>query len=112
MGQHFEEFLQGIKIYTCGTCRCHTADHDHIMSKAFQGRHGRAYLFSNVVNVRLGTPEDRHLITGRHTVADIHCACCNTVLGWKYQKAYESSQKYKEGKFILEKALVNREGAW
>jgi len=45
-------------------------------------------------------------------VADIHCACCNTVLGWKYQKAYESSQKYKEGKFILEKALVNREGAW
>jgi len=76
------------------------------MSKAFQGRHGRAYLFSNVVNVTLGPKEDRLLITGLHTVANIYCTSCNTVLGWKYEQAFEESQKYKEGKFIIEKAKV------
>lgn len=29
-------------------------DHDDILSKAFHGRHGRAMLFNDVVNVRLG----------------------------------------------------------
>lgn len=23
-------------------------------------------------------------MTGLHTVADIYCTCCSTVLGWKY----------------------------
>jgi len=31
------------------------------------------------------------------------CITCNSVLGWKYEVAYEESQKYKEGKYILEK---------
>lgn len=45
-------------------------------------------------------------MTGLHTVADIHCTTCGTVLGWKYETAFEESQKYKEGKFIIEKAKV------
>jgi hypothetical protein len=76
--------------------------------------------------------------TGLHTVTDICCKRCDTVLGWRYvclmpsnaapcvvvslawplmstradaspaqKKAYESSQKYKEGKFILETALIH-----
>jgi hypothetical protein len=32
--------------------------------------------------------------------------------GWKYEMAYEESQKYKEGKFIVEKAMVMHEGGW
>lgn len=36
------------------------------------------------VNITLGPREERILITGLHTVADIYCTCCNTVLGWKY----------------------------
>lgn len=80
-----------------------------IHCQAFQGRHGRAYLFSNVVNVTLGPREDRLLITGLHTVCDIMCSTCNSVLGWKYEMAYEESQKYKEGKFIIEKAKVLKE---
>ena len=48
-------------------------------------------------------------MTGLHTVADVACCQCNEVLGWKYEKAYEETQKYKEGKFILEKAKVMRE---
>lgn len=74
-----------------------------------QGRNGRAYLFMNVVNVTVGVKEDRNLMTGLHTVADICCLQCQEVLGWKYEKAYEESQKYKEGKYILEKAKVMTE---
>ena len=58
------------------------------------------------VNVTLGPREDRLLMTGLHTVADIHCTTCGAVLGWKYEMAFEESQKYKEGKFIIEKAKV------
>ena len=80
--------------------------------QAFQGRHGRAYLFNDAVNVTLGPSEDRMLITGLHTVADIFCTCCNTNLGWKYEQAYEDSQKYKEGKYIIEKARVMKVRDW
>lgn len=69
------------------------------------------------------------LITGLHTVADVYCNSCHTVLGWKYVRAhpsiprraaeplvltraprqveaFEESQKYKEGKCIIEKAKM------
>lgn len=36
------------------------------------------------INVALGDTEDRSLLTGIHTVADIHCNVCDCVLGWKY----------------------------
>jgi len=36
------------------------------------------------VNVFTGPKEDRILITGLHTVVDIYCIDCHTVLGWKY----------------------------
>ncbi|KAI9003897.1 yippee zinc-binding/DNA-binding /Mis18, centromere assembly-domain-containing protein [Hyaloraphidium curvatum] len=100
------------RIYTCTACHAHLAKHEDIISKAgsappepacaFQGRHGRAYLFRNVENVSLGTKEERQLITGLHTVADIFCNVCQTTVGWKYLHAYEQSQKYKEGTFIVE----------
>lgn len=36
------------------------------------------------VNISMGVKEDRNLITGLHTVADVYCNSCQTVLGWKY----------------------------
>ncbi|TCD70068.1 hypothetical protein EIP91_005050 [Steccherinum ochraceum] len=77
-----------------------------MMSRAFNGQHGRAYLFDGVVNVIEGEPNDRQMTTGAHVVRDIHCIKCGTYLGWKYDRAYEPSQKYKEGKFILERNLL------
>jgi hypothetical protein len=79
------------------------------VSKSFQGRTGRAYLFNTVVNVSLGPTEDRILNTGLHKVSDIYCNCCDIYLGWKYEEAFEQSQKYKEGKAVLEKARMTRE---
>ncbi|KAM3579630.1 hypothetical protein VKS41_009424 [Umbelopsis sp. WA50703] len=60
------------------------------------------------VNVDHGDPDDRTMITGLYTVRDISCSKCKTVVGWTYVKAFEDSQKYKEDKFILEKALLEK----
>ena len=111
--------------------------------------------FAHSVNVTLGPAVSRVLITGLHTVADIYCSSCQSVLGWKYvrpscvprarhlaepppthrgasfacgaraltfrnganlscgcpqEQAFEESQKYKEGKYIIEKAKMTRVG--
>lgn len=112
MGRIFQEYLTCDKIYSCHHCRAHLASHDDIISKSFQGRHGRAYLFNNVINVHEGAKEERVLITGLHTVCDIYCNVCSNVLGWKYNTAFEETQKYKEGKFIVEKVKMEKEEGW
>lgn len=100
------------RTYSCVHCRAHLANHDELISKSFQGSQGRAYLFNSVVNIGCGQAEERVLLTGLHAVADIYCDCCKTTLGWKYEQAYESSQKYKEGKFIIELAHMIKENGW
>jgi Yippee zinc-binding/DNA-binding /Mis18, centromere assembly len=102
-------YLDGPQVYTCAQCRTHMTSHDDIISKSFHGRHGRAYLFDQCVNVTIGPSEDRRLITGMHTVSDIFCKRCKSLVGWTYLKAYESSQKYKEGKYIIEKINLHIE---
>jgi len=72
----------------------------------FRGQHGKAFLFDNVVNVVLGDANERSMTTGKHVVRDIWCRQCKTTVGWKYDKAYETAEKYKEGKFILEAELL------
>ncbi|RAL51481.1 unnamed protein product [Cuscuta campestris] len=96
----------GPRLYSCCNCRTCVSVHDDIISKDFQGRNGRAFLFSHVTNVDVGRKEDRQLTTGLHTVADVFCTDCGELLGWKYERAYEPTQKYKEGKFILEKSKI------
>eukprot|EP00903_Cladosiphon_okamuranus_P020126 g18480.t2 len=100
----------GIAVYTCATCRAHLATRDHVVSECFHGHRGRAFLFERCVNVAAGRPEDRLLLTGMHVVADISCKHCGAELGWKYEEAADKSQKYKEGKFILEKYAITLEG--
>lgn len=102
-------YLDGPQIYSCGQCRTHLTTHDDIISKSFHGRHGRAYLFNQCVNIINGPAEDRNLITGLHRVCDIICKRCKITVGWTYLKAYEKSQKYKEGKFIIEKINLHLE---
>ena len=109
MGRVFLRYVDSETVHCCAACRAHLAAHEAIISKAFQGRHGRAYLFADVVNVNSGPTENRLLLTGLHVVADIYCNACDTRLGWKYVEAFEESQKYKEGKFILEKAMILKE---
>lgn len=71
--------------------------------QSFSCSRGRAYLFSKVVNVTLGTQVERLMMSGLHTVEDIFCCCCGQIVGWKYVVAHEKSETYKEGKFVLER---------
>lgn len=100
-------YLEGPSIYACSECGTHLSSHDDIISKSFHGRHGRAFLLENCVNVNVGPAEDRHLLTGLHSVCDLYCKRCDTLVGWTYKRAYEQSQKYKEGKFIIEKVYLS-----
>lgn len=36
------------------------------------------------VNVTAGLNEERMMMTGMHTVADIFCVGCGSIVGWKY----------------------------
>ncbi|KAJ4339271.1 hypothetical protein N0V95_007824, partial [Ascochyta clinopodiicola] len=108
-----------------------------IVSKGFTGRHGRAYLVAppppsslqhhprtgssgeapwhprDLPNTFTHKPVARQLVTGAHTVSDISCRCCGSVLGWKYVYAEEETQRYKIGKFILEtQRVIKSAGAW
>ena len=122
----------------CVRCLSDIASSNQIISKGFTGRHGRAYLVSasqscippvtpsrnsssikarndalpNLPNTYTHKPVPRQLVTGAHTVGDISCAHCGSVLGWKYIAAEEEAQRYKVGKFILEAKRVCRTSAW
>ena len=48
-------------------------------------------------------------MTGLHTVKSVMCKSCRQVGGWTYDFAYEASEKYKEGKFIIERSYMMRD---
>ncbi|ESQ44855.1 hypothetical protein EUTSA_v10010822mg [Eutrema salsugineum] len=101
MGKVFMVELVG-QIYSCKHCRTHLSTHQDIMSKSFQCKYGQAYLFSKVVNISIGKKEDKMMLTGLYTITDIFCVGCGSNVGWKYETAHDQSQKYKEGKSVLE----------
>jgi hypothetical protein len=67
---------------------------------------------ADLLNTKTGRPEDRHLATGLHTVADVTCATCGATVGWKYLFAKNAAQRYKVGKFILETGQVVGFHSW
>ncbi|KAL5040905.1 hypothetical protein BDW71DRAFT_212658 [Aspergillus fruticulosus] len=121
-----KKYLQGhISCIRCSTCAAELCLTTQIISKGFTGRHGRAYLVSaestvtapsypgdSLPNTLLQSPVSRNLVTGAHTVSDIECVFCGSVLGWKYIKAEDESQRYKIGKFILETNKIIKTSAW
>uniref|UniRef100_A0A0A9F8F2 Yippee domain-containing protein n=1 Tax=Arundo donax TaxID=35708 RepID=A0A0A9F8F2_ARUDO len=94
-------------VYSCKNCHMHLGLAADIVSKAFHCKNGKAYLFNKVVNVTVGVKEDRMMITGMHTIADIFCVGCGCTIGWKYEAAHEKNQRYKEGKYILERYMLS-----
>ncbi|KAJ4493761.1 hypothetical protein C8J55DRAFT_416855 [Lentinula edodes] len=92
------QIYDNLPTYACAKCSAVVALQDELISKAFSGRDGRGYLMHSSCNVKLGVKEERPLLTGLHSVADVFCMGCNDRLGWYYHSASEHSQKYKEGK--------------
>lgn len=48
MGYLHVLYLESEKVYGCGKCRTHLSEINEIISKEFQGAHGKAYLFNKV----------------------------------------------------------------
>ncbi|TFL04568.1 hypothetical protein BDV98DRAFT_524744 [Pterulicium gracile] len=109
---HVLESYPDQPIYSCLKCCATIALQDELISKAFSGRDGPGFLIHIATNVRLGKKEDRALMTGVHSVADVYCLGCNERIGWFYHKAADVSQKYKEGKYLLEKERLVKENMW
>ena len=126
-----EKYLDGhVSYLRCSRCATDLCLASQIISKGFTGRHGRAYLVSlepvasaisvsasssptaSLPNTIMQKPVPRQLVTGAHTVSDISCASCGSVLGWKYVAAEEESQRYKVGKFILETQRTTISSCW
>ncbi|KAJ0407065.1 hypothetical protein P43SY_005338 [Pythium insidiosum] len=99
--------LPALRAFRCVDCGTVVASRADVIAKSFFGRTGKAYLMNAMFNVRMGTPRNRYLMTGMHTICDVMCTTCEAVLGWQYIRAMELSQKYKEGKFIMERAIVH-----
>lgn len=114
----------------CARCATDLCSTSQIISKGFTGRHGRAYLVSptsslgtftqsskvikslSLPNTHVHKTVSRQLVTGAHTVSDVSCAFCGSILGWKYDGAEEESQRYKVGKFILETKKICSSSCW
>ncbi|KAH7568880.1 hypothetical protein JRO89_XS06G0066700 [Xanthoceras sorbifolium] len=128
MGRVFLVELEGRSFYKCRFCHSHLALVADVVSWvtesdfkfvafrvlweicwSFTCRRGRAYLFSDVVNITVGPQEERLMLSGMHTVEDIFCCCCGQILGWKYILAHDKNQQYKEGKFVLERWRIAEE---
>jgi len=119
-----------VSYLRCSRCAADVCLASQIVSKGFNGQHGRAYLVSlepvasaisvsasssptvSLPNTILQKPVWRQLVTGGHTVSDMSCASCGSVLGWKYVAADEESQRYKVGKFILETKKITASSCW
>ncbi|XP_042058818.1 protein yippee-like At5g53940 [Salvia splendens] len=103
MGRIFVVDLEG-KTYNCKFCKTQPASTaSSTCFPVISVPKGEGYLFNTVVNVTSGPPEERMMISGMHTVSDVFCCSCGHLLGWKYLVAHEESQKYKQGKFALER---------
>ena len=104
------------RIYGCGSCAAHIGMEEDVVSKEFCGSTGRAYFVNQVFNVNLGPVHECVFKTGKHVIADLLCANCDasldqrTVVGWKYLKTGVRSQKYKEGNFVIEEAMLVKLG--
>eukprot|EP00095_Tigriopus_kingsejongensis_P001777 snap_masked-scaffold339_size202159-processed-gene-1.14 protein:Tk01777 transcript:snap_masked-scaffold339_size202159-processed-gene-1.14-mRNA-1 annotation:"low quality protein: protein yippee-like 5" len=109
MGRVYLEHLGGSKLFNCVKCGTFLTNRQELISTRFTGATGRAFLFNKVVNLKYSEVQDRLMLTGRHMVRDVSCKKCSYKLGWMYEFALEESQRYKEGRTILERALVVEE---
>ncbi|KNA19702.1 hypothetical protein SOVF_058870 [Spinacia oleracea] len=94
------------RVYSCNSCWNPVASKEDLISKAYVALSGQAFMFSNAMNMKVGNKIEKQLMTGKFTVADIYCIKCGQLLGWKYFRAHDPRQSYKEGNYVLERAKL------
>ncbi|SCV72535.1 BQ2448_4072 [Microbotryum intermedium] len=95
-----------IAVYRCAKCSAELTVQDELVSRAFSGGTGPAYLVRTTINTYIGAKATKQLLTGKHVVSPLYCKGCQTELGWTYHVAPDGTQKYKEHKSILEKTRI------
>jgi hypothetical protein len=45
-------------------------------------------------------------------VVDVACRGCRSTIGWHYLHAYEPTESYKIGKYVLEKVWLAKSDVW
>eukprot|EP00485_Elphidium_margaritaceum_P001568 CAMPEP_0202687656 /NCGR_PEP_ID=MMETSP1385-20130828/3318_1 /ASSEMBLY_ACC=CAM_ASM_000861 /TAXON_ID=933848 /ORGANISM="Elphidium margaritaceum" /LENGTH=282 /DNA_ID=CAMNT_0049342489 /DNA_START=131 /DNA_END=979 /DNA_ORIENTATION=+ len=99
--------LDKSKSYACKECGTDIGLNDDIESKCYQVGQGqftekkRGYLFSNAVNMVLGTAKTENFTTGSYQISWTQCAKCQTQMGWKYVSADNPNNSAKVGKYCL-----------
>ncbi|XP_065320420.1 GATA zinc finger domain-containing protein 14-like isoform X2 [Gordionus sp. m RMFG-2023] len=106
MGRIFLGHIGGTRLFSCASCDTILTNRSELISTRFTGATGRAFLFNKTVNLNYSDVQDRVMLTGRHIVRDVTCKNCEAKVGWMYEFATEENQRYKEGKVILERALI------
>ncbi|KAK4770257.1 hypothetical protein SAY87_030789 [Trapa incisa] len=96
-------------LFSCRNCRNPLALRKDLLSKNFTAKSGSAFFFSDAMNIVYGKKEHRQLMSGSFTIAPIYCSNCGEELGWKYLRADVDKQKFKEGKFVIEKSKIIKE---
>ncbi|CDO77123.1 hypothetical protein BN946_scf184606.g5 [Trametes cinnabarina] len=93
----------------CAHCSTRLAHTSQIVSRAYRGHAGKAALFTTVKNVVLDPPSILLMDSGAYTIQEFICKTCEAYLGWKFYRAHDGPERWKEGHFVLELDLVREE---
>ncbi|CAF3373507.1 unnamed protein product [Rotaria sp. Silwood1] len=77
-------------------------NHNELKFQAGDNLYNQIILIMNQFHQQLKNSYEKSLFP-----YNIICKKCDTKLGWMYEFATEESQRYKEGRVILERALIN-----
>lgn len=58
-------------------------------------------------NVALDPPSILLMDSGAYTIQEFICTACEAYLGWKFARAHDGSERWKEGHYVLELELVS-----
>lgn len=94
-------------ILRCNGCHNQISLNKFVISTNFYGNYGPALFVSDVLNVKLSDDKSfQRMRTGRYVVKTIYCRQCQTNIGWKYLFSEEDGEKYKEGRFVIERTQL------
>lgn len=99
-----EQLIPYDSVLRCKQCHTHICRKKLIISNNFYGCYGPALFVSKVLNTELGESRDyRKMRTGWYLVKSIYCRQCHNNLGWKYLYSGNTEEKYKQGKYVIER---------
>ncbi|RDX45409.1 hypothetical protein OH76DRAFT_1408177 [Lentinus brumalis] len=98
------------RILACSECHTRIAHTSGLISTAFRGHSGKAAMFTETRNIALDPPSILLMDSGTYTIQEFICKTCEAYLGWRFVRAHDGPERWKEGHFILELDFVQEQG--